>query len=194
MQNSFFLLSPTAAAFFSSMLFFGDTGSAAAVIFAAAVHELSHIAVLLACGFRIAGFDMGATGVCIKYVGKENRRARFLSNMAGPAGGMALYYFGKAALSASLPQWLHLSCRVSLFLSLFNLIPAFPLDGGYCAYIIAGRLFGGRYAGTLMKFLGRFFSVLIILAGLAFIANGFGIGAMIAGISILCANVPSDDL
>ena len=78
MQSSFFLLSPAAAAFFSSMLFLGDTESAAAVILASAVHEASHLIMLVVYDYRIASIEMNMNGLCIKYAGKEDMTSKFL--------------------------------------------------------------------------------------------------------------------
>lgn len=194
MQSSFFLLSPAAAAFFSSMLFLGDTESAAAVILASAVHEASHLIMLVVYDYRIASIEMNMNGLCIKYAGKEDMTSKFLSNISGPLGGVLFYILEKLPGAAAFPQWLILSCRVSLFLSLFNLMPVFPLDGGYCAYVILGLLVGFDISEKIIKALGALFSVMIITVGLAFIANDLGIGAMTAGMWLLCANISCNDL
>ncbi len=194
MQNGFFLLSPAAAAFFSSMLFLGDMDSAAAVILAAAVHEMSHLLMLVVHDYRITSIEMNMNGLCIRYAGKEDMTSKFLSNISGPLGGVIFYMLEKLPAAAVFPPWLILSCRVSLFLSLFNLMPVFPLDGGYCGYVILGLLMGFDISEKIIKALGVLFSVMIITVGLAFMANDLGIGAMTAGMWLLCANISCDDL
>ena len=95
MQNGFFLLSPAAAAFFSSMLFLGDMDSAAAVFLAAAVHEMSHLLMLVVYDYRITSIEMNMNGLCIRYAGKEDMTSKFLSNISGPLGGVIFYMLEK---------------------------------------------------------------------------------------------------
>lgn len=61
---------------------------------------------------------------------------------------------------------------VNLFLLIFNLIPAYPLDGGRIARSIAWRLTGDRRRSTLLAAkLGRVFGYMLIALGIFLLAK-----------------------
>jgi Zn-dependent protease len=67
---------------------------------------------------------------------------------------------------AAVVAWLG---SINLLVLLFNLVPAFPLDGGRIARAIAWRWTGSRNAGTrLAATLGEWFGLFLILAGLGY--------------------------
>src|SRR6266545_2365022 len=58
---------------------------------------------------------------------------------------------------------------INLFVLVFNLVPAFPLDGGRIARAIAWRRTGSRNSGTrFAATLGEWFGLLLILGGLGY--------------------------
>jgi Zn-dependent protease len=58
---------------------------------------------------------------------------------------------------------------INLFVLAFNLVPAFPLDGGRIARAIAWKQSGSRNAGTrFAATLGEWFGLFLILAGVGF--------------------------
>jgi Zn-dependent protease len=76
---------------------------------------------------------------------------------------------GVSAVVAGL-AWL---ATINAFIFVFNLIPAFPLDGGRIARAIAWRLSGDRNRATrFAATLGRGFSYLFIAVGLLLALNG----------------------
>ena len=105
-----------------------------AVLFPVLVHELGHILALRLLGLRICRFRVEMKGLCIGYRGYAGALGHTLAAAAGPAFG--LFYALGASLLASRHQssWLELTAGVSLLLSLFNLLPALPLDGGRILY------------------------------------------------------------
>jgi Zn-dependent protease len=75
---------------------------------------------------------------------------------------------GNSHLSAAtaLLSWV---AGINLFVLVFNLVPAFPLDGGRIARAIAWRRTGSRTSGTrFAATLGEWFGLFLILAGLGF--------------------------
>jgi Zn-dependent protease len=67
---------------------------------------------------------------------------------------------------AAVVAWLG---SINLLVLLFNLVPAFPLDGGRIARAIAWRWTGSRNAGTrFAATLGEWFGLFLILAGLGY--------------------------
>ena len=194
MQNIFFEFSPPAAAFFSVLLFSGDAEKIAAVIFAVAVHEVSHLLVLALFGCHISAFSLGMNGLCIEYLGNDDFPEKFFSNIAGPLGGFALYFTGELLSCCTLPEWFELSCRISLFLSFFNIMPIYPLDGGHAAGMILSECLGYELSAKIIFHFGMCYSVFLLLAGLVCTVKNSGVGVLAAGIWLLRANILYDGL
>ncbi len=73
---------------------------------------------------------------------------------------------------AALVSWLG---SINLLVLIFNLIPAFPLDGGRIARAIAWRRTGSRNTGTrFAATLGEWFGLFLILAGIGYFAVYLG--------------------
>ncbi len=107
----------------AAAVYFFDLRTLAALVCAAAVHELGHIVCLRAFGLRLAGFRTEAQGLCIEYTGTARGAAHAVTAAGGPAAGLALAYAA---------SWVgaELLSGVSLLLTVFNLLPILPLDGG----------------------------------------------------------------
>ncbi len=68
---------------------------------------------------------------------------------------------------------------INLLILVFNLVPAFPLDGGRIARAIAWRMTGDRNRATrAAATLGRAFSFLFIALGLALLVSGDAFGGI----------------
>lgn len=151
------------------------------------LHELGHALIARRNGIEIAGIDLWFFGGIAK-LSRDSRSPgeEFRVAAAGPAVTAVIVglCLATAALashtrgfldSASLTErattpalallgWLAV---VNLFLLAFNLVPAFPLDGGRIARAIAWKVTGDRSRGTLFSArLGQAFSYVLI---------GFGI-------------------
>ncbi len=162
----------TAAGFFGSIL----------------LHELGHAVVAVRNGIGITGIQLWIFGGMARMDREaETPGAELRVALAGPlvtlvlfavltAGGIAAAGFGafedaavldpNAGVSGVLAMvaWL---ASINLLLLLFNLLPAFPMDGGRVARAIAWRLTGDRTAATrLAANLGRAFGYFFIAAGL----------------------------
>ena len=91
-----------------------------AAIFAAAVHEMGHLAAICILKGRIDSVTVGFLGARI-HTGPLENRAEFLCAAAGPAASLLLLslcrFFPKLAVCA-------------LVQGMFNLIPVHPMDGG----------------------------------------------------------------
>ena len=99
------------------------------------------------------------TAVGLAAVGAEEfRRAVLIESGSGVSGAMAAI------------GWL---ASINLLVLLFNLLPAFPMDGGRIVRAIAWWRTGDRNAATRFAAnLGRVFAFLFIAGGLALIAGG----------------------
>lgn len=155
------------------------------------LHELGHALIARRLGIEIAGIDLWFFGGIAKLSRDSRSPGEELKvAVAGPAVTLAIVVLCLAAAalasrtggfldSAALTEtattpalallgWLAV---VNLFLLAFNLVPAFPLDGGRIARAIAWRVTGDRNRGTLFSArLGQGFSYLLI---------GFGIYLLI---------------
>ena len=137
------------------------------------VHELAHVRVAMRFGGRVRSITLMIVGG----VSQLSRMPRVPSQEAimaavGPATSLALggvLYLGFAA-SRGAPVDLQLGlfylASINLMLGLFNLVPAFPMDGGrVLRALLAGRL--GRERGTrIAARVGTMFAILFGLVGL----------------------------
>jgi Zn-dependent protease len=165
---------------------------ASALLFFASIllHELGHAYVAVRHGIGISGISLWMFGgVAFLEGDSDSPSTEFKIAIAGPvvtavivllcAGGTLLLVgaddFLDAALAtgdaeisglAAVIAWLG---GINLFVLLFNLVPAFPLDGGRVARAVAWWRTGSRTSGTrFAATLGQGFGLFLILAGLGF--------------------------
>lgn len=183
-------LGPYALAVASALLFFASI----------LLHELGHAFVAIRHGIGIQGISLWMFGGIARMErDTDTPGTEFKVAIGGPvvtalivvictAVGVALAGtdgFRDAALTedttdtsgiAAMVGWL---ASINLLVLLFNLIPAFPLDGGRVARAIAWRVTGNRgratrFAGTL----GRGFGYLMMALGLLMVFRGDLIGGL----------------
>jgi stage IV sporulation protein FB len=104
-------------------------------VFAALAHELGHYIALRVCGGRIRAVKLGLLGASLEYDGGGmSYGAEIAAAASGPLFSLAFAAAG--ALAATTSGWLpalHFA-GLSAILGLFNLLPAYPLDGGHAVY------------------------------------------------------------
>ena len=156
------------------------------------LHELGHAWVARRNGIGIAGIDLWFFGGIAKLTrDTESPGEEFRVSAAGPAvtllivlvacavgivaGGSddfvdALFLRHNPGAALAVLGWLAL---VNVGLFVFNLIPAFPLDGGRIAKSIAWRLTGDRNRGTRFSArLGQAFSYILMGLGIVLLVRG----------------------
>jgi Zn-dependent protease len=169
-----------------------------------ALHELGHAVVARRNGIEVLGIDLWVFGGIAKLSrDSQSPGEEFRVAAAGPAVTLLLTVLAAAGVSlASHPDWdvnlfansddsspvlalLSWLALVNGGLLVFNLVPAFPLDGGRIARAIAWRVTGDRHRATrLAGRLGQGFAYILIGLGLFLLANGGaadGIWLMILG-------------
>ena len=134
------------------------------------LHELGHALCARACGAVVEDIEIAPFGGVARIRGLEQLPVgrSVLVALAGPAIN-ALLYMLCGCLAYALPQRLDLWARVmdiNLVLLLFNLLPAYPMDGGrvLCA-LLRGRA-GLARAQRLTAFMGVALGVALMALGL----------------------------
>ncbi len=159
------------------------------------LHELGHAFVAIRNGIGISSIQLWIFGGMARMDREaESPGTEFRVAIAGPLVTLALVIvfavggilaggaeeFREAALVEStsgasgvlaMVAWL---ASINLLVLIFNLLPAFPMDGGRVARAIAWARTGDRGAATRFAAgLGRIFGWFFIVAGLVSVATGF---------------------
>jgi Zn-dependent protease/CBS domain-containing protein len=148
------------------------------------LHELGHAVVALRHGLRtrsITLFIFG--GVAQLEKDPTNGRTEFWMAAAGPVVSLLLaaLFYACATLSfvgpsaAAVGKYLAV---INLMLALFNLVPAFPMDGGR---LLRGALWGsmGKARATrIASGAGTFFAFFLIFVGVASLLRGDSFGGL----------------
>ena len=150
-----------------------------------AAHELGHVLVLSLLGMPVEAAALEARGLCLRYRGGAGALAQALAAAAGPLAGFS-YALAAAALMRRLPRdWLEISAGVSLLLSLFNLLPVLPLDGGRILEALACAAFGRRRGERLCMTVGLICAAMLLVLGLWLMLRGRGVALLLAAIWLL---------
>ena len=156
---------PGAALLLGVLIFTLCPTELAALALAVLAHELGHLLALQLLGVRVSGVTFAMTGPVIRCEAPSTASGQILSALSGPVAGMLLYLFTYA-------RWPLLG-EISLFLSLLNLLPVPPLDGGRALRVIVGekacQILSALLCGTLL------------LCGLLAAASGYGVTLAIFG-------------
>ena len=148
------------------------------------IHEMGHALVALRHGIAIRSitlFIFGGVAQLEKDAGDGD--TEFKVAVIGPVVSLvlaALFYLGSAAGAPGsgargIARYLAL---INLVLALFNLLPAFPLDGGRVLRGLLWRSYGKARATQVAAGAGTFFAYLLMAAGALRFFGGDGIGGM----------------
>lgn len=150
--------------------FIAGLASSLALVSAIFVHELGHAVVALAHGCRVHEITLMFFGGYASISGLPRAPLRQAAiSLAGPAAGILLW------LAIPAPQGNGVSlagfffaeaARMSLFLSIFNLIPAIPLDGGNIFRAVLAHFKGRQYATVIACRTAKWIAVAMGLYGL----------------------------
>jgi Zn-dependent protease len=166
------------------------TASALLFFLSILLHELGHALVAIRNGIGIAGIDLWLFGGIAKMDrDSDSAGVEFRIAIAGPAVTFAIALacmfasfliagtgdfwagvrFASGDLSDALLAMLGYLAFVNVVLLLFNLIPAFPLDGGRIARAFLWWRTGDRNRATgIAARIGSLFSYLLILFGIGY--------------------------
>jgi Zn-dependent protease/predicted transcriptional regulator len=158
------------------------------LLFSIVFHETAHSLVARRYGIEIRGITLFIFGGVAQMPAEpESARAEFLMALAGPVASLLLSaaLFGLASTIGSLhgPQAIIAIMSylglLNLMLAIFNLIPAFPLDGGR---MLRAALWGWRqdigWATRIAAGAGEAFGILLIVLGVFAVLRGDFVGGM----------------
>ena len=98
-------------------------------LLAISFHEFCHWCAVRLFGARIRSLTVGLGGAVMECDALSYKRALF-SVLCGPFGGFLLVLLGR---------WMPRTAVCSWFLSVYNLLPLMPLDGGRALHLLIGR-------------------------------------------------------
>jgi Zn-dependent protease/predicted transcriptional regulator len=148
------------------------------------LHEMGHSWVALRHGIRIRSITLFIFGgVAHMEKDADDGRTEVKIAIAGPIVSFALA--GSFVALAALPPLppsaravAHYLGTVNFILAVFNLVPAFPLDGGRVLRGLLWRTQGKVRATRTAAGAGTFFALLLIVVGVMSFLGGNGIGGM----------------
>ena len=95
-------------------------------LLAAIFHEICHLIAVKLCGGTISGLTISVGGIQMECVPMSRTKCAF-AILSGPIGGFGLLLFHRVYPHLAICTWL---------LSVYNLLPVYPLDGGRLLQII----------------------------------------------------------
>jgi Zn-dependent protease/predicted transcriptional regulator len=151
-------------------------------------HEFSHSLVARKYGLPITGITLFLFGgVAEMEEEPKTAKVEFLMAIVGPISSILiamacyiLYYFGlKAGWPYPMTGVIYYLAMINGVLAAFNMLPAFPLDGGRVLRSILWRLKGNlKWATRIASGIGSFFGLFLILVGVFDVITGNFIGGM----------------
>ncbi len=164
------------------------------------IHELAHAMFARRYDIPVARIDIHIFGGTVQYGWRPKQLSQDVAlTFAGPASNLALAAVAGLLLLLLLEphmvkdgcEWmqqgyedpgfagraLSFAMFVNLGLALINLLPAFPLGGGWIAYRVLTHRFGKRSAGMVVGWLGVALATVSTLVFLASLLSGFAIYA-----------------
>jgi Zn-dependent protease/CBS domain-containing protein len=166
-------------------------GVVSAIVFLASLlaHELAHSVIAMRRGVRVEGITLWLFGGVSRFSSETGSPgAQALITFVGPLTSLLLgilFFLGSAAvgggarpgLVAATLSWLG---YINIALGVFNLLPAFPLDGGRLLQSLIWLRTGDRLRATSIAVrIGMIFAYLLIAYGLAsFLLAGNLIGGI----------------
>lgn len=151
------------------------------------LHELAHSVVARAHGMEIKGITLWLLGGVAEMAEEPpNPAAELLMAIAGPVVSIVLsvaFYAASrlfaGADAAAIAAVLRYLATLNMILAIFNLIPAFPLDGGRVARAALWQWKGDyRWATSVASRMGSLFGIALIMFGVFAALTGAGLGAL----------------
>jgi Zn-dependent protease len=182
-------------------------GSVLSFFVSLVLHELGHALVARRNGLTVAGIDLWAFGGITRVSESENPGMEFRVAAAGPLVTLAVIlacilvgrllvndnsFFEVAVAKGNVHHatpalvWLSWVATINALVLVFNLIPAFPLDGGRIAHAAIWSRTGDRNRAThATGRAGQAFALLLGLWGLLELSRGGSFGLLMMILALL---------
>lgn len=137
------------------------------ILVAVLVHEISHVVIALYLGVKVTEIELlpfGGQAKIEDITGIEPDYEIYIA-LTGPIVSVSLagiFYFLQPSMSSS---YLPLFININLFLGVFNLCPALPMDGGRILRALLSKFIGYKKATRRAATLGKLIAVIFILVG-----------------------------
>ncbi len=161
----------------------------AVVIASLLLHELAHTIMAALLGVKVAEIELlpfGGQASIEDFTALDPDREIYMA-LAGPIISLSLaavFHFVPALHSVRAP----LIVQLNLYLGIFNLLPALPLDGGRVLRAYLSRLIGYKKATAHSALLGEMIALLICAYGLyLFYDHQGGVNFLVIGILLFWA-------
>lgn len=146
------------------------------LVFSIWVHEMAHSVVASYFGVNVDKIVMFALGGCA--VMNENPKTplgEFLIAIVGPilsfCIGLIMLVFSYQ--HANISGWMILNfAYLNIFISIFNMLPIYPMDGGRVMHSILWKIKGEKVAGMTSSYSSAILSILLACWGLVDLLNG----------------------
>lgn len=127
------------------------------------LHEMAHLVVGMMCGLRPKVFSLNPLGVSVEFYMYQERKSykKIATYLAGPIFNLLM-----AIIFIVVPLDENLKMKIvytNLLLSIFNLVPIMPLDGGKILKEILVKKVGNKNAGIFMNNLTQVILVTLTL-------------------------------
>ncbi len=185
MKEAHIDLSAGAALLAALLVFLLSGEELLALALPAAAHELGHLAAILALGLQPRRFSAGLGGFSLDYAGDPGTLGHVGIAGAGPVAGLLYAWAASRLGTSSGPDWLCLSAGISLLLSLFNLLPALPLDGGQILSRLSAAALGEERGARLCRIVQLTVAALLAAAGGILLLRGKGAALLLIGTGLL---------
>lgn len=184
-------ISTGAIALLSVLYFFCGFEAFFALLTAVCVHELGHILAIKAQGGNIPRLRFDISGICMCCSDFKTRKSEFAALFSGPFSGIvfafATSYFGNQIYSS----FLLTASGFSLLLSLYNILPILPLDGGRMLLCLVSSVLSDHKAKSVCKAMSLILSALVTLIGGFNISTEWGAAICLAGMILLIYQMKS---
>lgn len=183
-NNARLIVKPSFYVFWAVFSLLDNEGILPIFLLAAVIHELGHVAAIYLCGGMVTSLTLAAGGAVLRQASVLSPPKTIAVSLSGPAAGVA------AAWVACQFGWLTFA-GANLLLSMFNCLPALPLDGG-CALLALMQLAGcSARAEWRLAAVSRIAAVLFICGGvLLLLRTGRNASVLTVGLCLLAAQRP----
>lgn len=161
-----FSIEPTSLLIWAWLLFFLGPLSAISYILAIVLHELGHFLMARHLGYKLNKFSISSYGVSLSYFNQNfDYRDEIKIAFAGPFANI-LTAFLMIAVWWTFPYAYFFTesfVSLSMVLALFNLLPAYPLDGGRIFIGLSSHFFDVKIAKKITIFVNLFLSLFFLI-------------------------------